>query len=507
MFKGNFKTSALLIDRIPLPYFGIFSLIFFLDQLYLGESLVAPGLHVVSMFLYVLNFNLLRGLKTIAGSMLSIYATSNVGAYSLICMIARIPMSDMMDPDQEILILNLGGAIALTAACYVFSRMNLKNPLVEKVIPLFGQNTSLPEGVPTLVILTAMTVGLNVLNLPDEARGFTAILSPTMFLVAWRLFADPRTKKPAMICMLLVLAMTWASAGLSGMKSSLLLPLMMLGGTAAMVKVQVKRSVVAGFVAVFVGVSVVAFAIQPLRNLKMQVSNEMRLQLALALLLNDLDTRYDIKVDVGDRKLRRTIDRIAYETRKAEKGNSAGALNRLSYFKDDSKLVQAVQRKGELPLEKYFDETVLVPRSVSGDNQRDDRLSAYHGRYAEILGRTDRNTGIAFSSHIVAFAHGGYTFMMAITFISALMIFVLTATILGTNTRENDFSILFTLGYLSALDHGLSVLSLWHMTTRMIPILVVTYFILNYVTQILARYITFSEPLVDHSSPVENRAA
>lgn len=507
MLKGNFKTSALLIDRIPLLYSGLFSLIFLLDQLLMGESIVAPGLHITAMLLYVMNFNLLRGLKTIAGFMVGIYATTNVGAFSLICLIARIPMSDIMDPDQEILILNLGGAIALTGASIIFSKMNLKSPIVDRIIPTLGQSTTLPEGTPTLLILTGLLIVLNMLNLPDEARNFVTVLSPTTFLVSWRLFSNPKTKRTALICMLLVMAHGWTSAGLSGMKSSLLLPLMMLGGTVAMVNVELKRSVVAGFVAIFVVVSIVAFAIQPLRNLKGQVSNQTRLKLALAFLLHDLDTRYDVKIDVEDRNLRRMLTRISTEAKMPEEGNSAGALNRLSYFKDDAKIIQAVQRKGELPLEKYFEEIVFVPRSISGSENREDRLSAFHGRYADILGRWDRTTGIAFSSHILAYVHGGFAFMMAVTFLCGLAIFTLTAVVLGTNTKENDLSILFTLGYLSALDHGLSIFSLWHMITRMIPALVITYCGLYFVMQIIARYMNMTAPGIANSNSTESQAS
>jgi hypothetical protein len=237
---------------------------------------------------------------------------------------------------------------------------------------------------------------------------------------------------------------------------------------------------------VFAFVSVIAVAIQPLRNLKEPITNEFRIKLALAYTVLDLDRRYNLKLDINDRELVGIVDRLKHDGREFKKGSSAGILTRISYLEDDSKIVEAVRQKGKIPLEKYFEDIIFVPRSISGETYVTDKLSAFYGRYAEVIDRFDNVTGIAFSGHVISYAHGGYLFMICSMFMSVLFIFILVTAVFGNTLQLNDLSSLFALLYITTGENGLSFQNLWYLLSRWIPIIILTYSALYFAIQILS---------------------
>ncbi len=486
MKKGSLNSSSLLFERISLPFFSLYCLIFFLDQIQLGESLITPGFHVATMFVYAVTINMLKGLKTFAGLMVFMYSILSVGSFSLICLLTRSTMSELVDAEQELLLLNLCASIVIFSASYVFTRIKFGEPLVSKILPIINQKENMPKSVPALITLTGLAIATNFKYFSGELSKIITVISPLMFLVGWNLYSAQKSRTTAIACFFIVIVTIWISAGLSGMKSSLLLPLIAIAGAATMVGVRFNRLTIAGFAVVFAFVSVIAVAIQPLRNLKEPITNEFRIKLALAYTVLDLDRRYNLKLDINDRELVGIVDRLKHDGREFKKGSSAGILTRISYLEDDSKIVEAVRQKGKIPLEKYFEDIIFVPRSISGETYVTDKLSAFYGRYAEVIDRFDNVTGIAFSGHVISYAHGGYLFMICSMFMSVLFIFILVTAVFGNTLQLNDLSSLFALLYITTGENGLSFQNLWYLLSRWIPIIILTYSALYFAIQILS---------------------
>jgi hypothetical protein len=485
-----------------MPLFSLYCFIFFFDQIQFGENMMAPGFHAVTLFVYAVTINMLKGLKTFAGLMVFIYCMLSVGSFSLICLISRSTMSELVDTEQELLMINLCASVAIFFASYIFTKINFSKPIASKYLPMINQTENIPNSLPSLFILTGLTLATNFTFSSGEMARFIAVLSPLMFLAAWKLYLVRGSRNIAIACFFLVVVSMWTYAGLSGMKSSLLLPLIGIGGAAAMMGIKFKRLTVLGFALLFVSVSVVAFAIQPLRNLKGPITNESRFKLAIALIVFDLDKRYDLSLDIKNREVNNILDRLAHENRDLKKGSSAGILTRMSYFEDDSKMIEAVRQKGEIPLEKYFEEIIIVPRVISGRTFVADKISAFYGRYAEVIDRFNTTTGIAFSGHIISYAHGGYVFMLTSMFISVLSTFILVTAVFGKSLQLTDLASLFALLYITIADHSLSLQSLWFLLTRGIPAIIVTYSLVYFAIQLVSDLLGSKSPVQSKSDPV-----
>jgi hypothetical protein len=162
----------------------------------------------------------------------------------------------------------------------------------------------------------------------------------------------------------------------------------------------------------------------------------MRSALALALLDCDFENRFGFSLPIHVPDL--VAQAVAHECRKhLQQSNSQhGMLKRMTLLEDDTKMVLATQSQGFIPISKYFEEMIIIPRVFSGTYVLDDKISAFYGRYSGSIGRKNFTTGVAFNGFILAYAHGGYGVAILFTVSAALALFILLPMVFGQSIRN-----------------------------------------------------------------------
>ncbi len=476
-----FEAKKILPDRIPLWLIWSSCALFGMQQLWLGESLITMMVFTLSLVIFFLGFNLLGGLQTFPGIFFGLYGLSMNLVYALLCSIEAMKVSDQMDQDLDLLLINLISISCLCVAALIYKKTPDYQGLQPSVFATLKISNNLPNNSPTLIVLVACVAAYYGNLIPYSLAFLFQFSLPATCLVACNMLNSGRAKILPYLSITAVILIAWRWHGLTGMKSSLIMPMATALAAAAMVNLRLSWTLITLVLAVFICINVIAFAIQPLRNLPPNIGQEERVAYALAYLTVDLERRYSIELPIQQQEVKALSEMLRSRSSKNEQLEKLGIFSRISLVADDAKMLDAVKERGFLPIEKYFEEVIFVPRAVSGETFRLDKISAYYGRYAGSIGRFNTNTGVAFSSGTISYAHGGMLFLVLNLFCGALLMFWLTHLVFGSHVIQYDLSRLWMLSVLTSSSSSIELTAFWYLLTRGIPLAIVSYLMLYFV--------------------------
>jgi hypothetical protein len=485
MNSWSFNTGKLLISYISPSLYGPAILLFLIQQLLLGESLVLATIYSFTLAIVAANFNLLKGLSSLNGLIFTLFAASAILSHTLICIFLNLKITVESDSQNELIILNLVGFCTILAGTLIYCAWKKNQNSEISLTTIFGLENHLSLSFLSMSALLVLTYAFYYDWVPIHLQRFLQLSYLCLIICATRLANIQGKGFLALIFMISGLAITWKAHGLSGMKSSLLAPLISIIFAAALARLRVDIYTLLLTIATLIIVAIVAFAIQPLRNLKQTSQNDSRLEYAGALLTADLYNRYDLNfsaLSAQQKQMLKVNSRGIRESKTAK----AGILNRISIYSSNAAMVKAIQERGPIPFNLYLSELLFLPRIISGDNFQRDKMSAFYGRYAGEIGRTNRSTGVAFSSHIISYAHGGYPMLVINLLCSVIFIFIMQDKIFGNNALSNNIGQAYFLSLVLGLGAGFEVLTIWHLISRKLPIFVISYALILIISRLLA---------------------
>jgi hypothetical protein len=474
----TFESAKLLPTRAPVWFVCTVSLLLFSQQLWIGESLTTTLIFTMSLVVFFVGFNLLNGLKSIPGILFGLHGLSSIIAHALICVIEGVKVSDDMDPNLDLALVNFFSLVTLTFAAIIYKQTAKSRGILYSTLESINVSPNLPLGIPTLLILAVSVFGLYSNLIPSSLTFLFQISFAATCIVACRMIAENRAKLVAYLAVVFIIAIAWKGHGLSGMKSSLVMPLAQVMLAAALINLRMQWLLITSVLILFACINILAFAIQPLRHLRPGIDNEARLAHAIAYLAIDLERRYSIELPISQPEVKSLIEILRAQSSGQDKIERVGMFSRISLTVDDGKMLRAINERGQIPLEKYFEEFLVIPRAVSGEEFRLDKISAYYGRYAGSIGRFNTDTGIAFSSGTISYAHGGLLFLIVNLFCGGLAIFWLSHLTFGSEAKEYDIGKIWMIALFTSTDIGIEISSLWLMATRKLPIAIASYILI-----------------------------
>lgn|GEM_PF-1600284 len=201
-----------------------------------------------------------------------------------------------------------------------------------------------------------------------------------------------------------VVVSIWISDGLSGMKASLVAPLIHIILACLAFKIRIKKMWIVSFATVFLVVALVATAIQGLRVMGATVSQEQRAIIAVAMIEGFLIRTFHMEISnpISDQQLLSQFSKSSGD----EKEDRTLLLKRSSVLSSDIALLEAFYRKSGLEYGYFFEAFRFIPKSVE-NVEAGNSSSAYFGRYAEIWSQQDYISGLTVSGPLVWFIYWG----------------------------------------------------------------------------------------------------
>jgi hypothetical protein len=502
MNSWSFNTGKLLISYISPSLYGPAILLFLIQQILLGESLIIATIYSFTLAIVAANFNLLKGLSSLNGLLFTLYAASAILAHTLICIFLNLKITIESDPQNELIILNLVGFCTFFVATLIYRAWRGNQDSETSWVAMFGLTNHLSLSIFSVSALLVMTYVSYYSWLPNELQRFTQISYACLIIGATRLSNIQGKGFLGLFFIISGLAITWKAHGLSGMKSSLMSPVVCIIFAAALARLRVGIYTLLLTIATLIIVAVVAFAIQPLRNLEQSTSKDSRLEYAGALLTADLYHRYDLQLSNLSAQQKSMLKNAQSSHIKESKTAKAGMLNRISLYKSNAAMVSAIHERGAIPFNLYLSELLILPRIISGDNFQRDKMSAFYGRYAGEIGKKNRSTGVAFSSHIISYAHGGYLMLILNLLVSVIVLFMLQDKIFGINPLSKNIGQAWFILLVWSLGFSPDVLTIWHLISRKLPIFVISYALALIISRILANKASSSHQITTQKTVI-----